>query len=187
MLITSRSITPSGITLTPLLKPGSGQHRHRRTAGGADDRLLCVTRALLRFGRKREEHNQAIGRLPSWTASVKTIEAGGPRGYDAGRKVLGRKRHAMVYTDGRALKLHAHPASEQDHDGAGPLLKASRPCFPFIERAFAYGGYAGPRVAKATRITAEIVANKPAKSASPFSLGGGWSGGASNGSAEIAG
>jgi putative transposase len=89
--------------------------------------------------------------------SVKTTEAGGPRGYDAGKKVLGRKRHAMVDTDGRALKLHAHPASVQDRDGAGPLLKASRPRFPFIERVFADGGYAGPRVAKATRITVEIV------------------------------
>ena len=93
--------------------------------------------------------------------SVKTTEAGGPRGYDAGKKVLGRKRHAMVDTDGRALKLHAHPASVQDRDGAGPLLKASRPRFPFIERVFADSGYAGPRVAKATRVTVEIVRKQP--------------------------
>ena len=42
--------------------------------------------------------------------SVKTTEAGGPRGYDAGKKVLGRKRHAMVDTDGRPLVLQVHPA-----------------------------------------------------------------------------
>jgi putative transposase len=106
---------------------------------------------------------ERVGRDASPTAaimdsqSVKTTEAGGPRGYDAGKKVLGRKRHAMVDTDGRALKLHAHPASVQDRDGAGPLLKASRPRFPFIERVFADSGYAGPRVAKATRVTVEIV------------------------------
>jgi len=35
--------------------------------------------------------------------SVKTTEAGGPRGYDAGKKVNGRKRHALVDTDGRGL------------------------------------------------------------------------------------
>jgi transposase len=68
--------------------------------------------------------------------SVKTTEAGGPRGYDAGKKVMGRKRHALVDTDGRPLVLHVHPASVQDRDGAVPLLQASRRSFPFVERAF---------------------------------------------------
>jgi transposase len=89
--------------------------------------------------------------------SVKTAEAGGPRGYDAGKKVKGRKRHALVDTDGRALKLHVHPADIQDRDGAVPLLQASRGRFPFIERVFADSAYAGERVAKATRIAVEIV------------------------------
>ena len=48
------------------------------------------------------------------------------RGYDAGKKIKGRKRHAMVDTDGRALELQAHAADIQDRDGAGPLLQASR-------------------------------------------------------------
>ena len=43
--------------------------------------------------------------------SVKTTESGGPRGFDAGEKVKGRKRHALVDTDGRALLLEVHPAS----------------------------------------------------------------------------
>ena len=89
--------------------------------------------------------------------SVKTAEAGGPRGYDAGKKVNGRKRHALVDTDGRALKLHVHPANIQDRDGAVPLLRASRRSFPFLARAFADSAYAGPRVARATRIVVEIV------------------------------
>ncbi len=42
--------------------------------------------------------------------SVKTTESGGPRGYDAGKKVKGRKGHVMVDTDGRGLVLDAHPA-----------------------------------------------------------------------------
>ena len=58
--------------------------------------------------------------------SLKTIEAGGPRGYDAGKKIMGRKRHAMVDTDGRALELLVHDADVQDRDGAVPLLKQSR-------------------------------------------------------------
>jgi hypothetical protein len=58
--------------------------------------------------------------------SVKTTESGGIRGYDAGKKIKGRKRHTMVDTDGRALKLEAHAADIQDRDGAGTLLRASR-------------------------------------------------------------
>ena len=69
--------------------------------------------------------------------SVKTTESGGPRGFDAGKKVKGRKRHALVDTDGRALVLQVHPASVQDRDGAVPLLQASRGLFPFIERVYA--------------------------------------------------
>jgi len=71
--------------------------------------------------------------------SVKTTESGGPRGFDAGKKVKGRKRHAMVDTDGRALVLQITPASVQDRDGAVPLLQASRAPFSFVERVFADG------------------------------------------------
>src|SRR5258708_36184278 len=42
--------------------------------------------------------------------SVKTTEAGGPRGYDAGKKIKGRKRPVMVDPDGPALVVQAHPA-----------------------------------------------------------------------------
>ena len=84
-----------------------------------------------------------------------------PSGYDAGKKINGRKRHALVDTDGRGLMIEPHPASIQDRDGGGPLLQASRRLFPFIERVFADGGYAGERVATATRIIVEIVAKSP--------------------------
>ena len=50
--------------------------------------------------------------------SVKTTESGGPRGYDAGKKVKGRKRQVMVDTDGRGLILEPQPADIQDRDGA---------------------------------------------------------------------
>ncbi len=93
--------------------------------------------------------------------SVKTTEAGGPRGYDAGKKIKGRKRHALVDTEGRGLVLEPHPADIQDRDGGGPLLAASRHVFPFIEKVFADGGYAGNRVADATAIAVEIVRKSP--------------------------
>jgi transposase len=69
--------------------------------------------------------------------SVKSTEAGGPKGYDAGRKATGRKRHAMVDTDGRALELLVHPADVQDRDGAVLLRQQSRRRHPVVERAFA--------------------------------------------------
>ena len=93
--------------------------------------------------------------------SVKTTEAGGPRGYDAGKKIKGRKRHALVDTDGRPLVLEPHPADIQDRDGGGPVLAASRHAFPFIAKVFADRGYAGKRVAGATAIAVEIVRKNP--------------------------
>lgn len=89
--------------------------------------------------------------------SVKTSEASGPRGYDAGKKIKGRKRHAMVDTDGHALALHAQPASRQDRDGASPVLRASRRRWPFVERVYADAAYAGERVTRASPIKVEIV------------------------------
>jgi len=71
--------------------------------------------------------------------------------------VWGRKRHLLVDTNGRPLLMQASPASVQDRDGAVPLLQASRSLYPFIERAFADGGYAGERVATATIIAVKIV------------------------------
>ena len=89
--------------------------------------------------------------------STKTTESGEPRGYDAGKKVMGRKRQAMVDTDGRALVLHAHPASVLDRDGAPPLLRASRCRWPFAELACGDAGHAGERVAGASPIRTGIV------------------------------
>ena len=69
--------------------------------------------------------------------SAKTTEQGGPRGYDAGKKVTGRKRHLLVDTTG--LVLLVHPADAQDRDGARllPVMLAGR----FPRRAD--GGCAG--------------------------------------------
>jgi transposase len=93
--------------------------------------------------------------------SVKTTESGGPRGYDAGKKVKGRKRQVMVDTDGRGLVLEPQPADVQDRDGAPIVLRLSRRSFPFIAKAFADMGFAGEKPTQATSIIIEIVRKPP--------------------------
>ncbi len=68
---------------------------------------------------------------------------GGARGYDAAKKITGRKRHILTDTDGRLLAVRVHAADVQDRDGAKLALKASRARFPFVQTVFADGGYAG--------------------------------------------
>ena len=70
-----------------------------------------------------------------------------PSGYDAGKKIKGRKRHILVDTLGLLLNVVVHPADIQDRDGAFHLLRRARRLFPFIERIFADGGYAGRKMA----------------------------------------
>src|SRR5262249_20355690 len=64
-----------------------------------------------------------------------------PSGYDAGKKIKGRKRHILVDTLGLWLNVVVHPADVQDRDGAFHLLRRARRLFPFNQRIFADGGY----------------------------------------------
>jgi putative transposase len=75
--------------------------------------------------------------------SVKTTESGGVRGYDAGKKIKGRKRHILVDTMGLVLMVVVHVASIQDRDGARLLLAKAKGFFPRLQRIWADGGYAG--------------------------------------------
>ncbi len=81
--------------------------------------------------------------------SVKTTESGGVCGYDAGKKIKGRKRHIVTDTIGLMLFVIIHGADVQDRDGAPMVLRAIRHRFPWLRHVFADGGYAGPKLRQA--------------------------------------
>jgi transposase len=78
--------------------------------------------------------------------SVKTTESGGISGFDAGKKVKGRKRHIVVDTLGLLFGIVVHAADSQDRDGAPAVLKSIRHACPWLRHIFADGGYAGPKL-----------------------------------------
>ncbi len=75
--------------------------------------------------------------------SVKTTGAGGPKGFDAGKKIDGRKRHLLTDTLGLPLRLVVHAADIQDRDGLGLACARIRRRFPWLRRLFADAGYQG--------------------------------------------
>jgi putative transposase len=81
--------------------------------------------------------------------SVKTTESGGISGFDAAKKVKGRKRHIVTDTLGNLLAVRVHSAAIQDRDGAPKVLEAARALFPGLRHVFADGGYAGKKLEQA--------------------------------------
>ena len=71
------------------------------------------------------------------TQSVRSAENGGPRGWDAAKRLKGRKRHAAVDTDGLLLGVVVHAADIQDADGLGELLKRVKPLCNWLRAVFA--------------------------------------------------
>ena len=110
---------------------------------------------------------EAEGREPAPTAvvvdsqSVKTTEAGGPRGFDAGKKIKGRKRHIAVDTMGLPIECQITAASVQDRDALAPLLGAVHRKTPWVTMSFVDGGYRGDEAQRAafeaSRISITVV------------------------------
>src|SRR5438045_6869135 len=95
---------------------------------------------------------EAAGREASPSAgvidsqSVKTTESGGPRGYDAAKKIKGRKRHIVTDTGGLLVGAEVHPADIQDRDGAVLVIEAIHQLFPWLRHLFADSVYNGPNL-----------------------------------------
>jgi len=120
----------------------------------------------------RDQVRDAAGRDPMASAgcvdaqSVKGADTVGAavRGFDAGKKVNGRKRHIVVDTMGLLLLVVITSAGVQDRDGARTLLEKVKMAMPSLSLLWADGGYAGKLVEWAERvahITVEIVRKPP--------------------------
>ena len=108
--------------------------------------LVEINRKLVALAREME------GRARQPTAgvidsqSVKTSENGGVSGFDAGKRIKGRKRHIMTDTCGHLIALRVHGANIQDRDGTPDVFRRLKREAPKLRHVFADAGYAGPKL-----------------------------------------
>jgi putative transposase len=137
-----------------------GYFRHWRNPG-VWQRIHDTLRAPVRQQEGRHKHPTA-GCLDS--QSVKTTQVPGDRGYDAGKRVNGRKRHILVDTLGLLLAVVVTAASVQDRDGAKQLLTRLGGACKKLRKIWVDGGYRGALltwVAERFRFVLHLVQRSP--------------------------
>jgi len=115
-------------------------------------------------GRKPRNPTPTGGVIDSQSLRGADTVSTATRGYDAGKKVEGRKRHIVTDTLGLLLVVMVTAASVQDRDGGADILKLTHKLVPSLRHVFADGGYAGRLVGKAKRywkIAVEVVKKPP--------------------------
>src|ERR1035438_6533753 len=140
-----------GVLLLQSLSPGRHVGTHPRLGTEASACETWETTAA-----QRGDHRQPIGENDG--------KKGGCCGYDAGKKVKGRKRHLLVDTLGLVWGLVVHAADVQDRDGGKLVLEKVRGSFSRLKLIWADGGYAGQLIGWVGQICGwvlEIVKNFP--------------------------
>ena len=74
---------------------------------------------------------------------MKSCQKSEEKGFDAGKKVKGIKRHIVTDMNGLILAIKVHSAGTQDRDGAKETLLEAKKRYPSIAKFFADGGYSG--------------------------------------------
>ena len=114
----------------------------------------------MRVKEERRNPDPSAGIVDSQSVKGADTVSAPTRGYDAGKKINGRKRHIVVDTIGLLLVVMVTAASVQDRDGGRGILKRLHAALDCVHHIFADGGYQGQLIAVAKRawgIVLEVV------------------------------